>query len=345
MTDITNPGFHEEDRKAFEKQRKEVQDKLGEGSDQLQRPPSSKGLKYLDPKNIPHSTAFDTSNLNAIKKVKKIYKTSVYNSNNQSMRSSVQEESNPSQEENPKQGGVERSREPQNPNNKLPFEKLSREEKIRLLEKEREEIDRKIKLLEQRKRQRMLLRSKNMDNLQATPNQKNKPLRANDKDILTSLHARAEGEQKALSRDDSREGGDQQEGEKLSVKTGRKSKKSTDLTKGLKDSRAKSVGMFAEPVNTVKKPSVLEKESKREESDVERKRAISRQKSSKDLEKSVKKKKKKKKSKKKLKIGEEETPEIEMNPIEFSDNDEEAKRSKSKKKKERVEKAKEPKKI
>lgn len=179
-----------------------------------------------------------------------------------------------------------------------------------------------------------------MDNLQATPNQKNKPLRANDKDILTSLHARAEGEQKALSRDDSREGGDQQEGEKLSVKTGRKSKKSTDLTKGLKDSRAKSVGMFAEPVNTVKKPSVLEKESKREESDVERKRAISRQKSSKDLEKSVKKKKKKKKSKKKLKIGEEETPEIEMNPIEFSDNDEEAKRSKSKKKKRKSRKSK-----
>lgn len=354
LTDLNNPLFHETDRKAFEKQRKKLLDSVSNSENPDMVPTKSpKGLKYLDPKQVPNSGIFDTGGLNAIQKVKKIYKSANYSESGSVMKSnqgsnydaSDKEEDNKKKSETLRNG----SRRTSVNNNKPEFNKLSRTDKIRLLEKEKAEIERKIQLLEQRRKQRITLNGSSF-----THQEKKKPQKPTDSGILTSLHARAQGMVKAPSQSYLKE----DEGIRMPKgpgRTGRKSKNKDleEIQNNLHNQRnAKSLGVFVPAKREHLPPSENEseveekREKKREKSRKSKSRKTLKELSSKEIvedERSyleAKEKKKRKKSKSKSKkpkkperIGEEEGDGINMNAIKFSDDEPEKSEKKKKKRK------------
>lgn len=312
----------------------------------LGRTGSNKGLKYLNPNDVPNYKMFDSSNLNAIKKVKKMYKSSVYSEKQSVGESNHGSDVDYDDDDNviPKDGKPHRRTKSQG--RRAPREGLgdagsskkilTRKEKIKLLEKEKAMVEKKIQLLEHRRKQRLSLKSS------STPKPRHKnmmkglgdgPVKPrNDKEILTSLHAHAEGEPIA-SRDSGMERGVVEDltVSKFSKKSQKKKKKRRN-SKNLEVFSSMESSQF-EP--KMKKRKMMD-EDKHEGELVEGAR-IQRELENISRPKSRKSKKRprprRKSSKKREKIQEFDEGDLKLNPIEFSDEGEKQKPKKKKRRK------------
>lgn len=351
MTDLSNPTFQEEDRKAFEKQRKQLkeqaegEEEIGDPEKGLVRTDSSKGLKYLHPKDVPNFDMFNSSNLNAIKKVKKVYKSSVYSEKESVGESHHESDVDYDDDDNviPNKSRKHRRAKSQGRREMRgdgPSKKLTRKDKIELLEREKAEVERKIQLLEQRRKQRISLKKSSTPKTMHKKGAKglvNGPVKpVNDREILTSLHARAEGGIRAPSRSGIIEG----EIEDVSTsKFGKMSRKSQKKKK-----RRKSKQQQLEVFSSMELESSQIKSNKRKErqpvDDIDEQEMVEGARRQREMEniarpqsrKSKKRPKSTYKSKgKREKIKDVEDNDFAMNPIQFSEDEEERPRKKKKK--------------